>query len=63
MALSCCQFEENGAMSKLQVCVSQLPAKLVIVVDTTVMVWTLHWPSRGKAKVHDLINSMNRTVG
>ena len=50
-------------MSKLQVCVSQLPAKLVIVVDTAVMVWTLNWPSRGKAKVHDLINLMNRTAG
>ena len=39
-------------MSKFQVCVksrSQLPAKLVIVVDTAVMVWTLDWPSRGKA--------------
>ena len=53
-------------MSKLQVCVisrSQLLVKLVIVFDTAVMVWTLHRPSRGNAKVHGLINSMNRTVG
>ena len=42
---------------------SQLPAKSVIVVDAAAMVWTLDWPSRGKAKVHDLMNLMNRTVG
>ena len=42
---------------------SQLAAKSVIVVDVAAMIWTLDWPSISKAKVHDLINPMNRTVG
>ena len=32
---------------------SQLAAKSIIVVDVAAMIWTLDWPSRGKAKVHD----------